>query len=366
MKKALKVLVIAALALALPAMAFSAGGKKSGFKIAVALGDSGASIFSLMGNNVKQFVKLAGGTVVFERTGFNADKQVAFVENQIAAGCDGIVIAPAADSVVNIVKNLCEEAGVYWSIPFRTISNAEIRRAVESSKYYVGNCYEDEFTTAYGVMKKLSEKGIKKIAFISLAVGDTTAGQRETGVLAACAAFGMEVVAEARALSQASDVTSATESFLSSHKDLDCVFILATSAAGALEAAGKAIRDNGRTKVKLACIDFQDGMVKLFDDGILAAVSGLPHWGYDPFMAVVKTANAAMGYRISDSNFPTPMKMLIITDAKTAHTYEEVFAKSDKMFYSDKEMTSVLLKKNNPALSPQTFQELVNNFNPLK
>jgi ribose transport system substrate-binding protein len=357
---------IALLIFMLPAMVWAAGPSKANFKIAVALGDSGASIFSLMGNNVKQFVKLAGGTVVFERTGFNADKQIAFVENQIAAGCNGIIIAPAADSVATIIKKLCEEAGVYWGIPFRSIGNTDIRKIVESSKYYVGNCYENEKTTAYEAMKKLSEKGMKKIAFISLTIGDTTAGQREAGVQAACADFGMEVVAEARGLNQASDVTSTTESFLSSHKDLDCVFILSTTAAGALEAAGKAIRDSGRKNVKLACIDFQDGMVKLFDEGILACVSGLPHWGFDPFMVTVKTVNAVMGYPISDSSFSTAMKMLILTDAKSAHRYEEIFAKSDKMFYSDKDMINLLLKKNNPALSPRTFQEIVDNFNPLQ
>jgi hypothetical protein len=215
-------------------------------------------------------------------------------------------------------------------------------------------------------MVKLNERGIKKIAIISQAVGDTTAGQREEGVAKACRELGMEVVAEARALSQASDVTSTTESFLSSHRDLDGVFILATTAAGALEAAGKAIRDTGRQNVKLACIDFQDGMVRLFEEGILVCASGLPHWGFDPFMTVVKTVNAVMGYRISEGNFSTPMKMLLLTDANMARKYEQVFSTTEVMYYSDADMKNILLKQNNPSLSVSSFQEIVNTYNPLR
>lgn len=341
-------------------------GPKKGFKIAVALSDSGASIFSLMGNNVKKFIEVAGGTVIFERTGFSADTQIAFVENQISAGVDGIVIAPAADSVANTINALCEEAGVYWGIPFRRILDEDIKKIVENSKYYVGNCYEDEKETAYGVMKELDAIGVRKVAFISLAIGDTTAGQREEGMNRACQEFGIEAVAEARALNQATDVTSAVESFLSAHRDLDCVFILSTAAAGALKAAGKAVTDSGRgDTVKLACIDFQEGMVDLFEEGILAVASGLPHWGYDPFMSVVKVSNAAMGTPISDTNFSTDMKMLTLTNADMARKYEETFATDDKLFYTPEEMSSLLLKANNPELSPAYFQAIVDNFNPL-
>lgn len=337
-----------------------------GLKIAAALGDSGASIFTLMGNNVRAYVEQAGGTVVFERTGFSADAQIAFVENQISAGAKGIILAPASDSVANTVNTLCEEAGVYWGITFRTIVDDEIRNIVENSKYYVGNCYEDEADTAYNLVKELNGMGMKKIAFISQATGDTTGGLREAGMYRAAEEFGMEVVAEARALAQATDVTTATQSFLSAHKDLDGVVILATAASGALKAAGKAITDSGRQdSVKLACIDFQEGMVDLFDQGILACASGLPHWGYDPFMTVVKTANAAMGTPISDTQFSTPMKMLIITNKEMAVKFEETFVDETKLYYTNDEMHNLLIKSNNPDLTPEKFQEIVNSFNPL-
>lgn len=336
------------------------------FKLAVALGDSGASIFAVMGNNVKKYVETAGGTVVFERTGFSADTQIAFVENQISAGVNGIVIAPATDAVANTINTLCEEAGVYWGIPFRSIVDEQIKEIVEGSQYYVGNCYEDEKDTAYGVMQELNNIGVKKVAYISMAVGDTTAGRREEGMNQGAQEFGIEIVAEARALNQATDVTSAVESFLSAHSDLDAVFILATAAAGALKAAGKAITDSGRgNTVKLACIDFQEGMVDLFGEGIMAVASGLPHWGYDPFMTVVKVSNAAMATPISDTNFSTPMKMLRITNVDMATKYEETFASDDKLYYSPEEMASLLIKANNPDLNEEAFQFLVNTFNPL-
>ena len=339
---------------------------KDSVKIAVALSDSGASIFTLMGNNVRRFLELNNSKVIFERTGFNTDRQIAFVENQIAAGVDGIVIAPAADSVANIINNMCNEAGVYWSIPFRTIKNEEIKTLLEGSQYYVGNCFENEEQSAYDVMQELNRMDIKNIAIISQAVGDTTADARERGVKKACEELGMEVVAEARALTQTTDVFSATESFISSHKDLDCVFILASTAAGSLEAVGKAIRQTGNKRVKIACIDFQDGMVDLFNENLLVCASGLPHWGIDPFMATVKVTNAAMGYPISDTSFSTSMNMLILTNGDMAQKYDNAFKDVETMFFSDEDMVNTLMKKNNSSMDKTVFQEIVNSYNPLK
>jgi ABC-type sugar transport system substrate-binding protein len=335
-------------------------------KMAVALSDSGASIFSVMGNNVKAFAETAGGQVFFE-SARTPDAQIAFVENYISAGATAIIISPVSDAVGNTINTLCDEAGVYWGIPFRRILDPEVKGIVEGSKYFVGNCYEDEKNTAYELGKFISSKGLKRIAFISLTIGDTTAGLREEGLQQACQEFGMRIVAEARELQQATDVTKAVESFLSAHNDLDCVFILSTKAGGALQAAGKAIIDSGRgDKVKIACVDFQDGMVDLFEKGILIAASGLPHWGYDPFMTVVKTANAAMGKPVTQRSFTTSMKMMMLTSADMAKSYEKAFASSDRLYYTKEEMHNKLIKANNPALDEKEFQSLVNSFNPLQ
>ena len=135
---------------------------------------------------------------------------------------------------------------MYWGLCFRTIQNDEIREFVESSEYYVGRCYEDEESTGYNIMKQLNDEGIKKVAVILMPKGNSASDLREAGIYRACEEFGMEVVAEARGLTQASDITAAAESFLAANQDLDCIFVVATTAAGAQEAVVKAIQDAGR------------------------------------------------------------------------------------------------------------------------
>ena len=327
------------------------------FKIAVGLSDSGATMFSLMSNNLKAFAKEAGGEVVFEGgVGASADATIAFVENQIAAGVDGILIGPPADSVLPTVKTLCEEAGVYWGICFRNILDEEVKKLVESSEYYVGKSYEDEETTGFQVMTNLHNLGVKKVAILSMAKGNTTTDLREAGANRACKEFGMEIVAESRDIAQASDATSATESFLTAYSDLDAVFIVGATGAGIHEAVAKAIEDAGRQdSVKLATIDFPDSMSELFEKGVLVTCSGLPSWGYDPYMSFVLLANTCMGTPISDEKVTLTCSMFDIGNKETADKWLEKFGNASTLYYTEDEMKQ-LIKGNNPDLTVKDLQ----------
>jgi ABC-type sugar transport system substrate-binding protein len=327
------------------------------FKIAVGLSDSGATMFSLMSNNLKAFAKEAGGEVVFEGgVAASADATIAFVENQIAAGVDGILIGPPADSVLPTVKTLCEEAGVYWGICFRNILDEEVKKLVESSDYYVGKSYEDEETSGYQVMANLNNVGAKKVAIISMAKGNTTTDLRETGANRACEELGMEIVAESRDIAQASDATSATESFLTAYSDLDAVFIVGATGAGVHEAVAKAIEDAGRVdNVKMATIDFPDSMSELFEKGVLVTCSGLPSWGYDPYMSFVLLANTCMGTPVSDDKVTLTCSMFDINDKETADKWLNKFGDASTLYYTVDEMKE-LIKAKNPELTAENLQ----------
>jgi len=83
------------------------------FRIAIALPDTGAAMFHIMSNNVRQLATLMGGEVVFERTPLTPDGVMSFVENQIAAGSNGFIIIPPADAILPAVMAMAETAGVY-------------------------------------------------------------------------------------------------------------------------------------------------------------------------------------------------------------------------------------------------------------
>lgn len=334
------------------------------FKIAVGLSDSGATMFSLMSNNVKTMVGSMGGTVVFQGgVGASADATIQFVEDQIAAGANGIILSPPSDSVLTTVTTMCEEAGVYWGIAFRTIKDEDVKALVESSEYYIGHCFEDEEKTGYQVMSNLHTKGISKVAIISMAKGNNTTDLREQGAQRACEEFGMEIVAEARDLTQASDATNAAESFLSAYSDLDAIFVVGATGAGIHEAVAKAIEDAGKVdSVKLATIDFPDSMAELFEKDILATSSGAPSWGYDPYMITAALANTCKGNRISDTPLELEIPMYDIDNAETAEKWLEKYGNADTLYYEESVIKDTLDKSANSGLNEETMRSMIEEF----
>lgn len=334
------------------------------FKIAVGLTDSGATMFSLMSNNIKTMAEELGGTVVFQGgVSGSADATIQFVEDQIAAGVDGLIIGPPSDSVLTTVTTLCEEAGVYWGITFRTIQDDEIREFVTSSPYYVGNCFEDEEDTGYRVMANMNKSGIKNVAIISMAKGNTTTDLREQGAQRACEEFGMKIVAEARDLTQASDATNAAESFLAAYSDLDAIFIVGTTGAGMHEAVAKAIVDSGKSDtVKLATIDFPDSMGDLFAEGTLVTCSGAPSWGFDPYVISSVLMNACKGTPISDEPVSIAIPMFDISDGDTAQKWLEKYGNAESLYFDAESISKSLDKANNGDLTEETLVEIVGQF----
>ena len=361
MKKFLMFLLV--LMLAVMPLAGASAEDAPRYKIAVGLPDSGATMFSIMSNNIRAFVELTGGEAYFQGgPGSSADAAVAFVENQIAAGADALFFSAPNDNVLPTVAALCEEAGVYWGICFRSIQDDEIREFVESSPYYVGRCFENEESTGYGVMANLNEEGIKKIAVILMEKGNSASDDREAGIMRACDEFGMEVLAEARALTQASDITAAAESFLAAYQDLECIYVVSTTAGGAQEAVVKAIQDAGRVgEVCSATIDFPDVMDELFGTGVLKTASGLAHWGYDPFMLSVVLINQVLGTPIGEGTLNIEMPMYNINDQETAAKWMARFGDETTMYYTEDEMRE-LVKEWNPDLTVETLEEKIDDF----
>lgn len=337
----------------------TAGG--DGFRLAVGMPDSGTSAFVIMANNVKQMCAEAGGTAVFEPGGSNADALIAFAEKQIAAGSDAIVFTPVADSVLPPIMNLCEEAGVYWGIIMRTIQDEEIAEMVKGSEYYIGNVYENETKAGYDITKYVADQGYKKIAILSGALGDASADLREKGMNEVVSEYGMEVVAEARSLTQATEVTTAAESFLSSHDDLDLILIVSVMVPGATDAVGKAIVDAGRgDDVKIASVDFLENSDQWMNDGILIGVAGCPFFGLDTFMVSAKAVNAITGNNIAENgkNFETMQESILVTDAAEMSNCAKVINDENTLYFDDMQATVL-----NPDLDETTFSDLIKQVN---
>lgn len=343
----------------------SAGLKK--YTMAVPFAESGLTSFEIMRTNMDILEEATNGEIINAVSDLTPDGVLSFVEGQVAAGVDGIVICPPSDSVLPTVCQMCEEAGIYWAISLRSISDPEIRAMCEASPYYVGNCYEDEEQAGYDCGKWMGEQGYKKIAIISQAKGDTTCDTREAGLARACEEFGIEIAGESRGHTQASDATAATESFLAANPDLDAIFYVGSAATGAHEATVKAIQDAGRADdVKMVTIDFPNQMVENFESGVQVFAYGISCLTFDPYMCILKVVNAIQGTPINDdgSFSSQTVGMFAIDNIETAREYQNVTGNPEYEFFTDEELHS-LFKWENPDLNADKLQEIMAAYKPI-
>jgi ABC-type sugar transport system substrate-binding protein len=332
------------------------------YTIAVPFPESGLTAFEILRSNCDLLEEQTNGTIINNTVELTPDATLSFVESQVAAGVDGILICPPSDSILPTVTQLCEEAGVYWGITMRSISDPEIKEMVEASPYYVGNCYEDEETAGYSCGQWMGEQGYQKIAIISQAKGDTTCDTREVGLNRACEEYGIEIVGESRGHAQASDTTAATESFLAANPDLDAIFFVGSACTGAHEAAVKAINDAGRD-VKVVTIDFPDEMVADFETGTLVYSYAQVSLAFDPTIAFIKLINSIQGTPINDDGTPTSntMAMSAIDNIEDATAYLDVLGNPEFLFFDEEEIQQ-FFKWNNPDLTEESLQEIVDNY----
>lgn len=80
-------------------------------------------------------------------------------QNLISGGVDGIVIIPLADTVTQKTSEMCEKAGVYFSLCFRDIIDDTIRQQVTANPYFVGMTFEADYDAAKEMVKIAADAG---------------------------------------------------------------------------------------------------------------------------------------------------------------------------------------------------------------
>lgn len=328
------------------------------FKIAYVDAIPQNSSMQAMFDGAEAVVKAAGGEMVIMDCGTDADQTIAAIEAAINAGVDGLMFTPSADSMLPTVTKLCEEAGVYFAITFRTIKDEEVKKIVEASPYYAGNTYESEFDAGYYVTNLMAEQGIKQLAFFSIQKGDVTADAREAGMRQACEEHGVEIVGELRSPAQASNATEAVESWIASYPDLDGILILSTQTAGVFEAVQGAIESNDKIgEVFMGSVDFTDDMVTSFETGTLVALCG-GHAMPDRALCSVILTNAVLGTPLNgDKPASIHVPFLYLDAAEQAQQFQDLVLGGEPIYYEE-ECRELFLQWYNPDVNLETVQEV--------
>lgn len=314
--------------------------------------------------NTEKVALAAGGMMNNEVFDFTPEGTVDAVEKMIANGVQGIKITPSSDSIIPTVKNMCEDAGVYFILCMRTIGDEAVLAMCEESEYFLGCVYEDDYATGYALGKALAETGATTYALIGTAVGDTTGDTREAGLAQAAEEFGLTQVAEVRALQQASDATQAVESFLAAYPDLGGIIRIASTAAGdvaaicaALDEAGK-----GEGQVKFVSIDTEGGEAPYFESGTLTATLGNAN-SIDSFISTAILVNAVQGNRLNDEPVDICIPLPVITSADELEM-ESTYVIGEDGLYPEEYIQQHFLASFNPDLTMDDILSELDMYSP--
>lgn len=305
-------------------------------------------------DNVTGLVEAAGGKLLVENAALTPEGNIQAYERLIAAGVDGLAVIPAADSVLPRIKEMCEQAQIPWSIYYRSILDEDIKEDIESSPYYLGNTYEDEVLAGYTLTAKMGEAGCKNIVLFSTALGDTTGAQREEGMNQACEEYGMTVINEFRATAQASDAAQSIESVLTTHPEVDGIFIAAgTITPGILPAITSVLDQYSRSDVKITIIDYPQGLQDAFAEGYMLAACG-GHNVTDPLFATALVINKIKGAPLSEEPQSIRINQMILESEEDVINYFK-YCESGVSTYTPDEAKEMLFRWENDAITMDSF-----------
>lgn len=271
---------------------------------------------------------------------YDTAAQLTSVENLISAGCEGILFMPIEDASAQKVGQYCEENGVYFAICFRDILDQDIKAYVQSCKYYVGSCWEDDKGAAESLVAVLKENGrtvygLEKLnPSIALAV-------RNDGYAAGAAANGAEIVAEYEVPNDGNSQThiNGITNFLNLYPDMDAI-LMTTASQGAAEAIMNTIKRNTTPeRMQVVTFDLYEGIASDFEAGWVAAAAA----GNSPdaLFVFLMLTNAVEGTPLSDTFINLSQKEVIVTSAEECADFEKYIDNPDFQIYSDEILRSL-------------------------
>lgn len=328
------------------------------FKVGLSIWGTSDALGKSCSDLVKSSVEALGGEAVVDASGMTPEKQISSVENLISSGCDALTICPFSDSVLPKVSQLCTEAKIPFTIYFRRIQDASVKKAVEASPYYVGNCCEDESTAGYNIAKSMADKGCKNIMLISLPRGDTTAENREKGINKCVQETGMKIVSECRDINQASDATKAVESAIAAFPNLDGVLFASEGTFG-FSGAIQALKQHNKVgKIFIASIDFPNDLQESFKDNTVAGMCG-GHFA-DPMFTVILLYNRLAGTPLAKDPVTLNLPFTYLKSAADASNYYKYFTGTIPLYTADE--VKQMVKYYNKDMSLEKLNQIMKNY----
>ena len=301
--------------------------------------------------------------VPLEMTGRTAEAQIEGVQNIVDQGVDGVFVIPASDSVIPKLQQICEDAGVYLMAGGRSVTDPDVREYMMNSPYFCGFISSNDEETSYTIVKEMYEEmGATNMCVIAGPVGDTSSDARDLGIERAVEETGMKVLSTVRNVQSAEDVTKAVENFIAAFPELESIYVCYATPAGTMEALQKVLEENNLAgKIKVTRFDFAEDEITYFENGQFQLAYG----GISVLTQVVNIAqlvNAVKGTPIHDGANDFVVKFLRCDNATDAADYYTYCECEDVLLFTEEEMKEMLFKFENPEVSAESIQEMLDNF----
>lgn len=181
-----------------------------------------------LANNIEVAIEAAGHEAMGVVAGGNIDQIITDIENMISAGCDGLVLWLPIDAQYLTVAEMCEAAGVYWTLADKLPSD-EILEQLKDYEYFAGGIAPDNYSYGVTLAEYAIEQGYTTAYIQAPGIGDATATPRIEGFRATFEAAGGTILDEAHTDDSNEAVTQAENLYLTYGDQADC--ILCTGAA---------------------------------------------------------------------------------------------------------------------------------------
>lgn len=313
----------------------SASSEDADFLIGYPTAASYNAVMNAMHLNRQTIAQAAGGDLVTEIFEFDDATTIDAVEKLITDGCKGIFVTPTSNDVLYNVTDMCEEAGVYFVISMRSITDEDVKEYVEDSDYYLGCVYEDEYQAGYMLGKALADSGAKDYCLITTASDNTTGQTREQGLADAAEEFGLTCLDTYRDPADASEAVSAVESWIAKYgSDMQGIIRLGTNATGDQSAIAAKLEEYSDKDIKFVTLDTDENCVSYVKDGVITATLG-DLLIQDSIAAATILTDAVTGNEISDEPVELALQYSIITDAEELTAYYEYMAVEEPIYNAD-------------------------------
>ena len=177
----------------------------------------------------------------------------------------------------------------------------------------------------------------------------------------ACEEYGMTVINGFRATAQASDAAQSIESVLTTHPEVDGIFIAAgTITPGILPAITSVLEQYDRQDVKITIIDYPQGLQDAFADGYMLAACG-GHNVTDPLFATSMLLNKIKGTPLSEDPQSVRINQMILESEEDVVNYFK-YCESGVSTYTPDETKEMFFKWENEEVTMDSFLKVAEDY----